>query len=115
MKKSALLKLLLLASAGSLLLAGCVYRERVVYREPGTEVVESGVVVAEPPPAPVVEVETVAPGPGFIWIDGFWAWHGRWVWERGHWDRPPRPGMVWVGPRYIVRGGRHVYVRGGWR
>jgi WXXGXW repeat (2 copies) len=37
-------------------------------------------------PAPVA----VAPGPGYIWVDGFWEYVGpRRVWRPGYWA-PPR-------------------------
>ena len=67
------------------------------------------------PPAPIVEDIPRSPGEGYIWISGAWVWSGRWTWESGHWDRPPRPGAVWVPHRYAVHDGKHVFVRGGWR
>ena len=108
---------LLAATGGSLLTTGCVYRERTVYRQaPGGPVTESEEVVTEAPPAPIVETVAVAPGPGFVWVDGYWGWHGRrWVWVGGRWAHPPRAGVVWVGPHYVFRGGRHVWVHGYWR
>ena len=95
--------------------AGCVVAVRpapvgVVYTEPGE------VVVADDPPAPIVEAVGIAPGPGYIWIGGYYHWYGnRWGWVRGHFELPPRRGAVWIGPRYDFRGGRRVYVRGYWR
>ena len=106
MKKSALLKIALPVFAASLFAVGCV-----VY--PARPVAEVDVV--GDPPVPIVEDVTPAPGIGFVWIGGAWAWHDRWVWESGHWDRPPHPGAVWVPHRYIVHNGRHVFIRGGWR
>ena len=48
---------------------------------------------------PVYE-RPAAPYEGAVWIDGEWEWNGgRYVYARGHWDRPR------VG---------HVYVRGNW-
>ena len=120
MKNLSLVKSSLLVLAGSLLVSGCVYRERTVYRQPGarvvtTETVGSEVVVTEAPPAPIVETITVSPGPGFVWVGGCWGWRNHWVWERGHWDRPPHVGAVWVPHHYSHRGGVHVFIRGGWR
>ncbi len=116
MKKLPLLKSILLIALGSTLLSGCVVRERTVYRQaPPPAVVGQEVVVTEAPPPPIVETVTVSPGPGFLWIGGVWAWHGHWVWERGHWGRPPHPGAVWVAHRYEYRNGVHVFIRGGWR
>ncbi len=99
----------------ALLIGGCVTRERVVYRTAPAPV-ESEVVVTAPPPPPIEESVVVSPDPTFVWIGGTWVWGGRdWRWERGHWDRPPHPGARWVPHRYVNRGGRHVWVRGGWR
>lgn len=118
---------LLTIAAGSLVLSGCVIRETryqpappppVVVQQPAPppdQAVGSEVVVSEAPPPPIVEQVTVAPAPGFIWIGGYWAWRGHWVWVHGRWGRPPRAGMVWVPHRYVYRNGVHVYVRGGWR
>jgi hypothetical protein len=73
------------------------------------------VVVDEDPPAPLIEVQTVAPGPDFVWVGGEWVWGGgRWGWQAGHWDRPIHPGAVWVPGRYAYHNGHHVYVHGGW-
>ena len=67
-----------------------------------------------PPPARV-EVVGVAPGPGFVWIGGFWRWGGaeyawvpgRWAprerghrhWNAGHW-RHTRRGWYWAEGRW---------------
>ena len=57
------------------------------------------------PPAPAVYRPVgVAPGPGFVWIDGYYDWVGNgWVWRPGRWARPPHPGYVWRKPRYERR------------
>jgi hypothetical protein len=96
------------------LVAGCVVVRpapvAAVYAEP------SEVVVDAAPPPPLYEAVAVAPGPGFVWIGGYYHWSGaRWVWNRGHYEHPPRAGARWFGPRYEVRGGRRVYIRGYWR
>jgi hypothetical protein len=68
--------------------------------------VEGGYVTERP--GEVVYARPVAPGPGYLWIDGDWFWSGgRYVWHEGHWDRP-RGGRAWVG------GGWHQGPRG-WR
>ena len=75
----------------------------------------SEVVVPQAPPAPIVETVTVAPDPNYVWVGGVWVWRDRWVWSPGHWDRPPHPGAIWIGPRYEHRRGRYVVVHGYWR
>ena len=67
-----------------------------------------GETVYEAPPAARVETIGVAPGPGFVWITGYWGWAGgRHEWVPGYWERP-HPGYTWV-PHTWVR------VGGGWR
>ena len=47
-----------------------------------------GEVIPEAPP-PQYEVVGVAPGPGYVWIGGYWNWVGRrHVWIGGHWRAP---------------------------
>src|SRR5262245_57278737 len=70
-------------------------------------------VLVAPPPLRA-EVLTVAPGPGWVWVRGYWHWNGRgYVWIGGRYVAPD-PGFVWVAPRYVHRGPRVVYVRGYW-
>jgi hypothetical protein len=110
MKKSSLLRMLSLVWATSLSTCGCVVYPNAPVATAGAEVDVAGA-----PPAPLVDEVSLSPGIGFVWIGGAWAWQGRWVWERGHWDRPPHPGAVWVPHRYVYHDGRHRFVRGGWR
>ncbi len=56
------------AVAVSSLVGACVVAPAPPY--PG------GGVVMVAPPAPVVEDYGVAPGPGYIWIGGYWNWAG---------------------------------------
>ena len=62
-----------------------------------------GYYVSVPPPPPRYGVVGYAPGPGFVWVDGYWDW------------RPPRPGAVWVPHRWVPYGRRYRFVRGYWR
>jgi hypothetical protein len=54
------------------------------------------VVVTQPPPPPPAETVVVAPGPGFVWLDGEYVWNGGWIWVAGHWGYPPYSHAVWV-------------------
>ena len=54
-----------------------------------------------PPPPLVAGPVGFAPGPSWVWTDGYYTWGGnRWVWQPGRWARPPHPGYVWRGPSY---------------
>jgi len=68
------------------------------------------------PPRPIVERRGPPPGSGYVWIDGYQRWDGnRYVWERGRWDRPPRPHARWHNHRWVKRHGEWYFVEGGWR
>ena len=74
------------------------------------------VVVRVAPPAPIVETRGPAPGPEYVWVDGYHRWDGgRYVWTRGRWDRPPHPHAHWVAHRWVHRRGGYVLVEGHWR
>jgi len=68
------------------------------------------------PPAPIIETRIAAPGPGYVWLPGFYTWNGAaYVWRPGRWERPIRPAAVWV-PGHWVRERRGWYfVEGHWR
>lgn len=85
-----------IAVAASVLVAACVVVPADGYY--------AGSPVMVAPPAPPPEVIGVAPGPGFIWIGGFWNWVGnRHVWIGGHWESN-RPGYVWSPHRWYRDG-----------
>lgn len=89
-------------------------------------IVERGVM-----PAPRVEVIPVAPGAGYNWVPGHWAWRGAgWVWIPGHHIRGvvpampvevveavpvrPSPTHYWVKGHYVFEGGRWAWRPGVW-
>ena len=68
--------LLLAALLAVLGAAGCSRNVRVVHMTP-------------PPPPPYAYREMgPAPGPGYVWKEGYWVRRGHhWQWVRGHWVR----------------------------
>lgn len=78
------------------------------------------VVAAEPaapeaPPEPTAEEVPETPGTTYVWAPGYWYWgDAGWWWVAGAWLLPPRPGFVFVSPRWARRGGTYVFVGGGW-
>ena len=74
------------------------------------------VVVAStaPPPTPV-EVIPYSPGAAYVWVPGYYAWNGGWVWIGGRYVVRPRPGAVWVGGHWGRRGRGYIWIGGGWR
>ena len=68
------------------------------------------------PPPPRVEVVGVAPGPGFVWVRGFWRWEGDdYRWTPGHWTMAPHPRAVWVPGRWRHHPRGWYWVDGYWR
>ncbi|HUI81521.1 MAG TPA: YXWGXW repeat-containing protein [Bryobacteraceae bacterium] len=60
-----------------------------------------GINIGPPPPPRVLAVHPPAPGPDYVWVDGYWyPVNGRYVWHAGYWSRPPYPGAVWVVPHH---------------
>jgi len=72
------------------------------------------VLVGWAPPPMLVDVPPPMPFVGAVWVGGYWAWQGRWVWAAGRWAPPPQPDLVWVHPYYENRGGAVVFVGGHW-
>ena len=97
--KPKLLTLLLLA--GSSLFAAPAVRVGV------------GVELGPMPPAPHVRVvRPPMPGPGYVWINGFYEpVGGQYRWREGYWATRPYPHASWVAPRYSG----HRYYGGYWR
>lgn len=63
-----------------------------------------GIEIGTPPPPRILSVRPVAPGPGFIWVEGYWYPVGHhWKWHNGYWTRPPYPSAVWVVPHHDGR------------
>ncbi|MBV9505487.1 MAG: YXWGXW repeat-containing protein [Acidobacteriia bacterium] len=72
--------------------------------------------VSYAPPAPQYGVVGVAPGPGFVWTEGYWGWQGgRYAWVPGRWARPPRARAAWVAPEWRHEGRGWRFHQGHWR
>jgi WXXGXW repeat (2 copies) len=68
------------------------------------------------PPAPVVERVAVAPGPGYVWVPGFYRWDGRHnLWVAGHHVRPPRARAVWVPGHWVHAHQGWYWTDGRWK
>ena len=69
-----------------------------------------------PPPPPRYGVMGYAPGPGYVWTEGFWDRRGgQWAWVSGRWMRPPRAHAVYVPGTWRQEGRSWRFHRGYWR
>jgi YXWGXW repeat-containing protein len=90
-------------------IAGCYGR---AYGTAGVVAPSAEVTIESAPPPMRHEVVVASPGPGFVWVAGYWDWDGAtYLWVPGSWVTVDA-GYTWVRPRYVRRGGGWVYVRG---
>jgi hypothetical protein len=74
------------------------------------------VYVETAPPAMRAETSVVSPGPGYVWVPGWWNWSGGdYVWVTGVWLQPPRPATRWVAPVWRQTSRGWYRVDGHWR
>jgi len=74
------------------------------------------VYVTAVPPAPIVEVRRAAPGPAYVWVDGYQRWNGRaYAWVPGRWVAKPRAKATWVKGKWVKDRKGYYYVEGHWR
>ncbi len=72
--------------------------------------------VRTPPPPARYGAVGYAPGPGYVWCDGYYDWRGgRWFWVNGFWNRPPRARAVWIPAFWEPHGRGYKFHRGKWR
>ena len=60
--------------------------------------------VAVPAPVAINAYQPPCPGPGYVWIEGYYDEYGNWY--DGYWALPPYVGAFWVAPRFF---GGHFY------
>ncbi|MGH8206221.1 MAG: YXWGXW repeat-containing protein, partial [Steroidobacteraceae bacterium] len=67
-----------------------------------------------PPPLPVY-AQPELPGPGYLWVPGYWAWaDGGYYWVPGTWVQPPEPGLLWTPGFWGWTNGAYVWNEGYW-
>ena len=71
------------------------------------------VIVRNHPPVDRYEPLGFAPGPGYFYVRGHWAWRReRWEWIGGRWELPAQPGATWVAGQWAPRGNGWVWIEG---
>jgi len=72
-----------------------------------------GIRIGTPPAPRVLRVRPANPGPGYVWVDGYWypSTRNRYVWHNGYYTRPPYQGAIWISPRYESQ----QYYQGYWQ
>jgi hypothetical protein len=97
----------ILVTASLLFLTACVVEQPVAVQQPPS-----------PVPAAQPEVVPAAPGAGYVWVPGYWAWRGPrrgYVWIPGTYTVPAQPNYQWVAGHWAQGPGGWVWVEGHWR
>ena len=56
-----------------------------------------GISVRIGPPVLPVYVQPICPGPGYLWVPGYWAYGpDDYFWVPGTWVFPPEVGLLWT-------------------
>ena len=68
-----------------------------------------------PPPLPVYDQSPI-PGPGYIWVPGYWMWSADvgWYWVPGTWVLPPAVGLLWTPGYWAYNDGAYAFYDGYW-
>ena len=66
------------------------------------------------PPPIAVYAQPLCPGPGYIWVPGYWAYDYGYYWVPGEWVFPPRVGFLWTPGYWGYSGGSYVFNDGYW-
>ena len=67
-----------------------------------------------PPPLPDYD-QPPAPGDGYIWTPGYWAWGpDGYYWVPGAWVEPPYMGALWTPGYWGFYGGNYLFYPGHW-
>ncbi len=60
-----------------------------------------GVRIGAPPPPLRYEARPPAPGPGFVWVDGYYEpYNNNYRWHPGYWNRAPYEGAYYIHPHW---------------
>ena len=84
--------------ATTLLVAGLMAAPMLALPPPAAAAVSIGISVNFAPPPLPVYAQPIAPGPGYIWTPGYWAWDPAYgyYWVPGTWVMPPAIGLLWT-------------------
>ncbi|HKV64016.1 MAG TPA: hypothetical protein VJO16_19065 [Candidatus Acidoferrum sp.] len=77
--------------------------------------VDVGISVRIGPPVLPVYVQPICPGPGYIWVPGYWAYGpDGYFWVPGTWVEPPEVGVLWTPGYWAFEDGLYVWSPGYW-
>ena len=67
-----------------------------------------------PPPLPYYD-QPICPGPGYLWVPGYWAYSSDgYYWVPGIWEVAPQAGWLWTPGFWGWSGGAYIWHGGYW-
>jgi hypothetical protein len=106
------MRLLLCASTAAFLLSAAPMSAFITPAEAQVVVTISASIA---PPLLPVYAQPPIPGPGYLWVPGYWAWTGtEYYWVPGYWATPPMIGLYWTPPYWAWVDGAYVFNAGYW-
>src|SRR5215472_161684 len=84
---------------------------------PSQAQVAVGVSICIGPPVLPVYAQPICPGPGYIWVPGYWAYSNEdedYFWVPGTWVVAPEPGYLWTPGYWGWNEGFYVWHAGYW-
>ena len=82
---------------------------------PAASFAQLSISVGFAPPALPVYVQPEAPGDGYLWTPGYWAYGpAGYFWVPGVWLQPPSFGLLWTPPYWGFEGGQYGFHQGYW-
>lgn len=74
-----------------------------------------GISVRIGPPVLPVYAQPICPGPGYIWVPGYWAYGpDGYFWVPGTWVFPPEVGLLWTPGYWAFEDGFYAWYPGYW-
>ena len=104
------LRLLLCASAAALILGAAAGGDFAFVAPVRAQADVAFIASIAPPPLPAYSQPAI-PGPGYMWIPGYWGWNGAgYYWVPGYWALPPAAGLLWTPGYWAWSDTDHDYV-----
>ena len=98
---------LIVVTAFAAIMIGCVTYV-------ATRTAPSPLPTTAPPPLPDYE-QPLCPGPGYLWIPGYWAYDREgYFWVPGMWELPPSVGWMWTPGYWSWSNGVYIWNPGYW-
>jgi YXWGXW repeat-containing protein len=106
------MRFLICASAAALILGAA---PTGAFIAPAQAQVAVSITAGIAPPLLPVYAQPPIPGPGYMWIPGYWAWNGyEYYWVPGYWELPPAVGLYWTPPYWAFVDGAYDFYPGYW-